>query len=1196
MLKTKILRSRIAFFIAFAFLINSLSCPCAVAEGLFLPAPGVMVHLSPEFNPPILKGIKIHPEDPFQFDFILDHGDDRSFARKGDEKQEVTKLIKYFLASLTIPENDLWVNLSPYEKNRIIPNSFGLTEMGRDLLAEDYMLKQITASLIYPEDEIGKKFWKRIYEEAQKKFGTTNIPVNTFNKVWIVPDEAVVYENVKAGTAYVVDSKLKVMLEQDYLSLEKHSVLLPSVIRNDVSSLGANIVREIVIPELTKEVNENKNFSQLRQVYNSLILAAWYKKKIKDSILEQVYADKNKTAGVQYDHSVIPSISPQNDTQRIYQRYLQAFKKGVYNYIKEDIDPATQQPIPRKYFSGGTTFVPDALGPALKETTDPASISQSDQGNAEVVRIELDTAVSEGGNEMGRMLFGGLGHVGILEKMLRTAVRNGLTNFMSAPQDPDIFIKFFKDRKVLNIGPQNYTPTGHLFPKNIMTFLRKRGINAFALSPEKPHDEWKQWFIRGIVQKMPIEDDAYDDIISVGLFEPAFFENVLINKGNPEEIYTTIARELKRVLRDQGRLYIDTAAENPVLKNALRKEKFDIEDVGKDAWACVNHKEKKDKVQVELEEFGFNFNGGIVQWDAKNNKHPQWKPQTEWTPSNKTVKIRSMEALPSIEIEHMVPFVTATHSLFLTIATIEGSRQPIVLKQYLDSQKEPKPKYYVAMAFVPGKSLTRQKMDLLLAERKLSPEIKAKDREIRNYFAVQHHTHFPEEYILTISGNLVPIDAEKLYFEDGRETPNEEALQDDVYSQMGGPKIYGLVAGDAAMGMAQGVTVVTLSVLAAWSIIKPWLLRFRSKGGPNGTKSQEMVLSEDLKKALPAYVPRLRSIMVQGEKFATDMTQPGFVEFKQEREALFTEIYERSHIIVIPMENELGIFQAVSEELRQKLEPQEIKSLEDFAFHYMMFLLNNGDEDANFDLLQKNLLWRQYGMSGKYHLTIYFGFPARGFFIRKEEDEKVVLQNGQGEISVYEAGRISFFLSELSSWEQSQLLEELLELAQRNETEPVKLKSLNGLRVQEDTLVDAVLFNLDPQFDAAVRGFALLPNVRRFILAAIRIDGNRIKFNPNPFDMAMDTKLEDHRQARQDGPGGIDLTPANMNLQTRDDKGTMVQNAIGIKFHLDPAQFAQLQNAPGFYPRVLSVEPLNDLRQFLGISEGNVLPAVPSGM
>ena len=68
------------------------------------------------------------------------------------------------------------INLSPYEKNRISPENFGQTEMGRDLLAQDYMLKQITASLIYPEDEIGKKFWKRVYAESAKKFGNTNIP------------------------------------------------------------------------------------------------------------------------------------------------------------------------------------------------------------------------------------------------------------------------------------------------------------------------------------------------------------------------------------------------------------------------------------------------------------------------------------------------------------------------------------------------------------------------------------------------------------------------------------------------------------------------------------------------------------------------------------------------------------------------------------------------------------------------------------------------------------------------------------------------------------------------------------------------------------------------------------------------------------------------------------------------------------
>ena len=34
-------------------------------------------------------------------------------------------------------------------------------------------------------------------------------------------------------------------------------------------------------------------------------------------------------------------------------KYLQAYKKGVFNFIREDVDQTTQQTLPRKYFSGG---------------------------------------------------------------------------------------------------------------------------------------------------------------------------------------------------------------------------------------------------------------------------------------------------------------------------------------------------------------------------------------------------------------------------------------------------------------------------------------------------------------------------------------------------------------------------------------------------------------------------------------------------------------------------------------------------------------------------------------------------------------------------------------------------------------------------------------------------------------------------
>jgi len=356
------------FIVLIAFLLNSLGpVPTSQAQEIRLPSPGMMVQLSPEYNPPVLKGVTVYPNNPFKFDFILDKGDQSSRHPERGEgsqqeqlKSETSKLVKYFLASITTPENDLWVNLSPYEKNRIIPQSFGQTDMGRDLLAEDYILKQITASLIYPEGQIGKQFWLRVYQEAKKKFGTTDIPVNTFNKVWIVPDKAKVYEH--GNTAYVVKANLKVMLEQDYLSLEKHTNVILSEAKdlNNTNALGSQIVREIVIPELTREVNEGKNFAVLRQVYYSMILATWFKKRMKNSILGHKYMDQNKVTGIHYDHSLIKASSvvlseakDLNDIDAIYQRYLRAFKKGVYNYIKEETDPITQEMIPRKYFSGG---------------------------------------------------------------------------------------------------------------------------------------------------------------------------------------------------------------------------------------------------------------------------------------------------------------------------------------------------------------------------------------------------------------------------------------------------------------------------------------------------------------------------------------------------------------------------------------------------------------------------------------------------------------------------------------------------------------------------------------------------------------------------------------------------------------------------------------------------------------------------
>ena len=339
----------ISLLIMVCFSANMILPPEALAQGVFsLPTPGAMVNLSSGFVPVMLRGIKVYPENPFKFDFIVDSGN--TGLQADALKDESQKLAKYFLAALTTPEEDLWVNLSPYEDDRIIPDALGQMDMGRDLLAQDYILKQVTASLIYPDSETGRDFWQKVYKKAYEEYGTTSIPVNTFNKVWIVPEKAVIYEDNEK--AFVAESHLKVMLEQDYLSLENNSsnkkIGTDTETQENVektSEISSQIVREVVLPLLEKEVNEGKNFANLRQIYHAMILATWYKQALKTSILNKVYSDKSKVSGVNVD-------DPQA-TEKIYDQYLDAFQKGVCNLVRVEQDPATQKPIARKYFSGG---------------------------------------------------------------------------------------------------------------------------------------------------------------------------------------------------------------------------------------------------------------------------------------------------------------------------------------------------------------------------------------------------------------------------------------------------------------------------------------------------------------------------------------------------------------------------------------------------------------------------------------------------------------------------------------------------------------------------------------------------------------------------------------------------------------------------------------------------------------------------
>ena len=61
-------------------------------------AAGTLIGLTPSYTPILMKGLTIHPENPFKFDFILDSGNAK--VSQAEFQNEGLKLAKYFLAGL----------------------------------------------------------------------------------------------------------------------------------------------------------------------------------------------------------------------------------------------------------------------------------------------------------------------------------------------------------------------------------------------------------------------------------------------------------------------------------------------------------------------------------------------------------------------------------------------------------------------------------------------------------------------------------------------------------------------------------------------------------------------------------------------------------------------------------------------------------------------------------------------------------------------------------------------------------------------------------------------------------------------------------------------------------------------------------------------------------------------------------------
>jgi len=292
------------------------------------------------YQPALICGLKTFHDDPFKVEFIFDQGD--SEYTPAQKQAESQKAIDYFLAALTMPGSKMWVNLSPYEQERIIPDNLSVTEMGKTMLEVDYELKQFSAALSDPRTKLGRLFWDKVYQKIGKRYGTTQIPIGTFNKVWIVPAQAEVQEN--DDTAFVTSDSLEVLLDEDYLALNQQK-------SGDSTSANAEftqVMREVILPVLQEEVNKGEHFAALRQMYRAFILAVWFKRQMHEQSWAKSYADQEKVTGIDVVNAKVK--------EKVYQKYLQACNEGAYNYVQKDRVANAHKIITRHYFSGGLSW------------------------------------------------------------------------------------------------------------------------------------------------------------------------------------------------------------------------------------------------------------------------------------------------------------------------------------------------------------------------------------------------------------------------------------------------------------------------------------------------------------------------------------------------------------------------------------------------------------------------------------------------------------------------------------------------------------------------------------------------------------------------------------------------------------------------------------------------------------------------
>jgi hypothetical protein len=370
-------RKIIAFIICFCLIFEQAGF-AQVAPQLGVPAYLSSIPLAADnFRPVHLRSISLDPEAN-SVNVLLDKGNARKF-QKQEIKDTTKKLMEYFQTGLRLPNSMFWVNLRPDAPKDIIDPYLENTDLGQVLLSADLQLKKDLAKFTDPSTAEGKQYWDKLYAKAESLLGSGDIEIPTITRPWIVPGEIIIGE--AKNSAYIYKATLKVMLEQDYLK-DAVQYSFDDERMQQMNAYSSQLVRELIIPKLTRHVNASKQYAPLRQVFYSLILAQWFK--ARNAGASGMYSDQIDTRDLS---GLASQTAWSKDTY--FKAYQKSFKDGEYN--KDESVYSYNGMSVRRYFSGGlqlaiTNVLNKGVG-VLAMAVPPQQISK------EMIHVKVGSAV-----------------------------------------------------------------------------------------------------------------------------------------------------------------------------------------------------------------------------------------------------------------------------------------------------------------------------------------------------------------------------------------------------------------------------------------------------------------------------------------------------------------------------------------------------------------------------------------------------------------------------------------------------------------------------------------------------------------------------------------------------------------------------------------------------------------------------------